>query len=312
VSGPGPSEPLPPGTLGRHTLRSLPPRERSKVLLALVSLYLFWGSTYYAIRVAIDAFPPLVMAGARHLAAGLVLLPLLLLRGSRFPDPQEWGAGFLVGTLLLLGGNGGVSLAEQWVGTGLSSLVVATVPLWMLLFAGFLGHRATRREWLGIGLGLAGVGLLSLEGDFAASPLGFLLLVGASVSWAFGSIWSSRLPMAPGLMGAATQMLGGGLVMLGVGFSAGERWPSHYPPASVAGWLYLVVFGSLFGFTAFLYLLNRVRPALTSSYAYVNPVIAMVLGMTLLGERLSPLGVAATAVILGGVALTLSPRRGVP
>jgi drug/metabolite transporter (DMT)-like permease len=298
------------GHIPGHTIASLPPRERGRVLLALAAVFLCWGSTYLAIRVVVQSFPPLLMAGCRHLLAGLVMIAFLLARKQGFPGMRQWGAGALVGTLLLLGGNGGVVLAEQWVSSGLASLLVATVPLWMLLFSRLAGHRSSGREWAGMAIGLAGVALLTREGDFAAGPsgaAGFLLLLAGALSWAFGSIWSARLPVAPGFMGAATQMLGGGAAMLAAGFVAGESWPSRFPLPAVAGWLYLVVFGSLVGFTAYLYLLARVRPSLTSSYAYVNPLIAVLLGMAVLGERLSPTGVAAMAVILAGVALTLVP-----
>ncbi len=300
------------GSLGHHTFSSLAPAERGRALFAIAALYLCWGSTYLAIRVVVQAFPPLLMAGCRHLLAGLLMFTILLARGVGFPGIRQWGAGVLVGTLLLLGGNGGVVLAEQWVSSGLASLVVAIVPLWMLFFSRLAGHRSSRREWAGIALGLAGVALLNLEGDFASGPagtMGFLLLLAGSLSWAFGSIWSTRLPLAPGFMGAATQMLGGGAAMLAAGLLSGEIWPASYPLPAVAAWLYLVVFGSVVGFTAYLYLLARVRPSLTSSYAYVNPLIAVLLGMAVLGERLSPVGLGAMAVILAGVALTLVPSQ---
>jgi drug/metabolite transporter (DMT)-like permease len=303
------------GTLGRHTLASLAPRERGLALLALAAVYLFWGSSYFAIRLAIDAFPPLLMAGCRHLAAGLILLPILLLCGKPWPGAREWGAGSLVGTILLMGGNGMVSTAEQWVSTSLASLVIATVPLWTLFFARFTGHRSTPREWTGVALGLSGVALLSLEKGFSAHGaglLGFALLLVAALSWAVGSVWSTRLPVAPGFMGAATQMVGGGAVMIAVALLKGDRLSGRFPLAAVAGWAWLVVFGSVVGFTAYLYLLNHVRPTLSASYAYVNPVVAILLGTLFLGETLSLAGVAATAVILAGVILTMIPPRGAP
>jgi drug/metabolite transporter (DMT)-like permease len=250
------------------------------------------------------------MAGSRHLAAGLILLPVMLLCGRPLPSARQWGAGALVGTILLMGGNGMVSTAEQWVSTSLASLVIATVPIWTLLFARLVGHRTTGREWAGIALGLSGVALLALERGFAASPLGFGLLMVAAFSWAGGSIWSTRLPLAPGFMGAATQMVGGGSVMLAVALLRGDRLSGHFPAAAVAGWAWLVVFGSVVGFTAYLYLLNHVRPSLSASYAWVNPAVAILLGWLFLGERLTALGWAATAVILAGVAISLLPSRG--
>ena len=169
-------------------------------LLALVAVYVIWGSTYLGIKFAIQGFPPLMMAGLRFTLAGTLLYVLLRVRGARLPTRREWGASAVVGGLLLVGGNG--------------SVMVATVPLWAALFAGLWGQWPTRLEWLGLALGFGGVALLNLEGEVRASPVGALLLLLAPFLWALGSIWSRYLPLPPGGMAAAAQMLAGGGLLL--------------------------------------------------------------------------------------------------
>lgn len=273
--------------------------------LALAALYLIWGSTYLAIRVAIDGIPPLLMAGFRNVVAGAALYLYLRVTRVPRPTPGQWRGAAVTGILLLAGGNGGVTVAEQWVSSGLASLMVSTVPLWTVLFGILWGARSRRLEWGGIALGLAGMALLNLEGDFRARPVGAVILIGAALSWAFGSIWSKRLSLPPGLMSSAAQMLAGGAFLLLLAAIAGERPAAHIPWRSWAAFGYLVLFGSLVGFSCYLYLLRRVSPALATSYAYVNPVVAVLLGIAFMGERLGPAGFLGMAVILSGVVMVV-------
>jgi drug/metabolite transporter (DMT)-like permease len=208
-------------------------------------------------------------------------------------------------------GTGGVAFAEQWVASGLAALAVAAVPIWAAVFAGLWGRWPRRMEWVGLGVGLAGVALLNMENGMQASPLGALVLIIAPMSWAFGSIWSRRLSLPDGLMASAVEMLGGSasLMLLSVVF---RESPAQLPSGSSAlAVVYLVVFGSLIAFSAYVFLLRAVRPVLATSYAYANPVVAVLLGVLLAGEHITPLGVAAMLVILSGVALlTLAKEKG--
>jgi drug/metabolite transporter (DMT)-like permease len=274
------------------------------VLAALGILYFVWGSTYLGIRLALPAFPPLLLAGLRFVLAGGALYLALRLRGAPHPPRATWAAGGLVG-LLLVGANALVSAAEQWVSSGVTAVVVASVPLWVGVASALAGERPSRGEWLGIAVGLAGVALLQTGGDLRGSPLGAALLVLSTWCWAAGSIAARRLPMAAGLMASAVEMLVGGGVLLAAGLARGDRIAPHPPAGALLAFAYLVVFGSLVAFTAYGFLLRRVRPALATSYAYVNPAVALGLGM-LFGERPPPQAFAALALVVAGVALVVA------
>ena len=278
------------------------------VVAALLAVYVIWGSTYLAIRVAIEGIPPLLMAGSRFVVAGGVLYLVLRLRGAAAPTRLQWRNAAIVGGLLLLGGNGGVVLAEQWVASGLAALGVATVALWSALFAGLWGQWPRRVEWVGLAIGFAGVGLLNLEGSLRASPAGSIALGVATVSWAFGSMWSRHLDLPDGMMAAAAEMLSGGALLLVASAIGGEAIPLAIAPRPLLAWAYLLTFGSLVGFSAYLYLLRHTRPAVATSYAYVNPIIAMALGVWLAGERITATEWLAVPVILGSVALVVAVR----
>ena len=283
-------------------------RTTPAVVAALLAVYVIWGSTYLAIRVAIEGIPPLLMAGSRFVVAGGVLYLVLRLRGGAAPTRLQWRNAAIVGGLLLLGGNGGVVLAEQWVASGLAALGVATVALWSALFAGLWGQWPRRIEWVGLAIGFAGVGLLNLEGSLRASPAGSIALGVATVSWAFGSMWSRHLDLPDGMMAAAAEMLAGGALLLVASAVSGEAIPLSIAARPLLAWIYLLTFGSLVGFSAYLYLLRHTRPAVATSYAYVNPIIAMALGVWLAGERITATEWLAVPVILGSVALVVAVR----
>ncbi|GAC1347914.1 MAG: drug/metabolite exporter YedA [Myxococcales bacterium] len=278
------------------------------VLVALGSLYLIWGSTYLVIRVALPFFPPLQLAGLRFVGAGGLLYAILRLRGEAPPTRLQWRNSLWVGTLLVAS-NAFVCIAEQWVSSGIAAVLIASVPLWVALFATFFGNAPTRGELAGLAVGLCGVVLLNLGGELRGSPAGAAVLVCSTVSWAFGSIWSRRLALPRGLMASAAQMLCGGCVVLAVSFVRGDRLRALPPLVPALALAYLIVFGSMVGYSAYLFLLSRLRPAAATSYAYVNPVVAVALGALFAGEKAAPTALAALALILCGVGLVTLLRK---
>lgn len=289
----------------------MPAKARFPLLLigAFLALYFVWGSTYLFIRIGVESWPPMLMAGVRFLIAGSILYAFLRLRGAPNPSWPQWRAAGCVGILLLSCGNGGVTVAEHaGVSSGVAALAIATVPLFTLFFGLFRGQRNTRLEWAGIVLGLIGIGLLNLGSNLQASPLGATLLIFAAAAWAFGSVWSRSLPLPQGAMAAAAEMLIGGAVLLLGSLVSGERmhqWPT------LAGWgalAYLVFFGSILAFSAYMYLLKHVRPAAATSYAYVNPAVAVLLGILFAGEHIGAEECLAMAVIIGAVVLIGVPQ----
>ena len=215
----------------------------------------------------------------------------------------------MIGFLLLACGNGAVTLAEHaGVASGVAALAVATVPLFTLLFGLFWGHRNTRLEWAGILLGLVGIGLLNLGSNLQASPMGALLVIFAAATWAFGSVWSRYLPLPAGPMASACEMLVAGVLMLMGSYLSGERMTQS---PGLSGWLvmaYLVVFGSIVAFSSYMYLLKNVRPAAATSYAYVNPAVAVMLGVAFAGEHIGVEEGMAMAVIISAVVLIGLPQ----
>jgi drug/metabolite transporter (DMT)-like permease len=279
------------------------------IVLALLALYLIWGSTYLGIRIAIESIPPLLMMGVRFIVAGGILYLFLRLRGVPNPNQSQWLGSTAVGILLIGGGMGGVATAEQWVPSSVAAVCIATAPLWISLFAGLWGRWPVRSEWLGLGLGFVGVVLLNLGSGLWASPLGAIVLLIAPMCWAFGSAWSHHLQLPSGLMASAAQMLIGGVFVTIMGLILGQRIASMPTMQSLLALLYLITFGSLIAFSAYGYVLRRVRPALATSYAYVNPVVAVCLGVALAGESVTVLTIVAMVVILVGVGLITLGRK---
>jgi drug/metabolite transporter (DMT)-like permease len=282
------------------------------VLLALAALYVIWGSTYLAIRVALDSVPPFTLSALRFLAAGAVLFLVLRLRGAPAPTARQWRDSGIVGLLLPAAGTGSVVWAERTVGSGLAAVVVATVPLWAACFGGLLGRWPTRRQVVGLLVGFGGVALLCVRGDLSATKGGALLLVVASAVWAFGSVLSRRLDLPRGLMAPAAEMIVAGLALALLAFGTGERAPSHPGVPSLLALLYLAFFGSIVAYSAYAFLLTRTSAAVATSYAYVNPVVALLLGVAFRDETLGAVTVASVPVILLGLAIVLrgSPADG--
>jgi drug/metabolite transporter (DMT)-like permease len=279
------------------------------VLLCLAATWLIWGSTYLAIRFALLSFPPFLQMGTRFVIAGGVLLLWMRWRGALWPTPRQWRNALIVGSLLLVSGMGCTAYAEQTVPSGLIVTFVAVLPALISLFNLVAGIRPGRLEVAGITVGFMGVLMLTRGAAFTASPTGLAAISIAACSWALGSVLSQRAcPLAAGAMGYGSEMLAGGLVLLLVSAVSGEtfRWPPQ--PLALGAWLYLIVFGSLLAFNAYMYLLGAASAAVASSYAFVNPVIALLLGIGLGHETVTPSEWLAAGVILAGVLLLLRGR----
>ena len=286
---------------------------RARIALAFAAVYVIWGSTYLAILYAIDTIPPFLMAGTRFVIAGGALYLWSRLTGAERPSKAAWVATAITGILMLGIGNGAVTWSEQRIPSGIAALLVASVALWMVLLE-FLrknGTRPTRLSILGLTIGFAGVALLVGPAAFSNAGdldvLAALVLVGASLSWAAGSVYSRVLPRpASAVVGSGMQMLAGGIALLFVGVSSGELGRLDVAAVTTQSWLslgYLIVFGSLVGFTAYAWLLRVCTPAAVATYAYVNPMVAMLLGWLIAGEEFGPRMILAAAIILSGVAL---------
>ncbi len=299
------------------------PPSTLRVALALATVYVIWGSTYLAIAIAIESMPPFWMAGVRFVVAGALLYGFSRWRGAPRPTLPHWRSAALIGGLLLLGGNGGVVWAEQRVSSGIAALLVSMVPLWMVLFRWMQpgGERPTKQVWAGVTLGFIGLMLLVRPGSDGSGAgvdkidlLGVAALVLACISWAWGSIYSRRVPLpdSPFLV-TGMEMLCGGALLLLFGAFAGEA--SRLDLAAVSSrsalaLLYLITFGALAGFTAYIWLLKVANPVLVSTYAYVNPIVAVFLGWLILGEPITAKTLIAAAVIVAGVVLiTLAQGR---
>jgi drug/metabolite transporter (DMT)-like permease len=290
------------------------------VLVAFAAVYLIWGSTYLAIRVGVESFPPLLLAGSRHLAFGAMFYPLLRWQTGIRPTWAHWRTATLTGFLLLFVGNGGVCVAEQTVPSGVTALLVATVSLWMVIVDWLRpgGTQPVPRVIMGLLLGFGGLALLvgpkDLGGSARINPIGVAILVVASFAWACGSIYSKhgQLPSSP-LLGATMQSLTGGIALWIVGWVSGEVKTLHLAAVSTRSWAalgYLIFFGSMMGFSAYIYILKHSTATRVATYAFVNPVVALFLGWLLLGESITLRTILAAAVILAAVLLVITaPQR---
>lgn len=278
---------------------------------AMAIVYVIWGSTYLGIRFALQGgYPPLLMAGGRFVLAGTLMLIALRMRGVALPTQRQWRHCAFIGVLLLGGGNGLVCIAEQSVSSGLAAVAVGSAPLWIGLFSTLRGQRSGVIEWIGLAIGFIGVVWLNAGGSLAATPKGLIALLIAPIAWSFGSVWSKGRDLPSPFMGAAAQMLCGGVAMLIVGTALGERFDGMPTTKATLAVAYLTGFGSIVAFSAYIWLLHHVRATLAGSYAYVNPVIAVVLGAWLAAERFTAHDLGAMAVIVCGVlAITLSKNR---
>lgn len=284
-----------------------------RLALAFLAVYLIWGSTYLAIRFAIETLPALLMAGTRYLLAGCVVFAWGLRRDAERPTAATWREAFILGALFFLGGNGAVVWAETRVPSGLASLLIATMPLFVVLIEWLRpgGERPQPTVGVGVGLGFTGLWLLVPPGSFgtadAVDPLGALVLLAGALSWAAGSLYARHADLPSSLvLTSGMEMIAGGVLLLCAGLVRGELGDMRLDVASarsLAAFAYLVVFGSIVAFNAFTYMIEMSTPSRVSTYAYVNPVVAVVLGWLLAGELLTPQTICGAAVIVGAVAL---------
>ncbi|MGH2429602.1 MAG: EamA family transporter [Candidatus Limnocylindria bacterium] len=296
------------------------------VAAALLVVYVVWGSTYLAIAIMIESLPPLLSAGVRYASAGLLLTAFLVARArwrSSHPDaePMErpnaahWRSALIVGTLLLLGGNGGVVLAELYIPSGVAAVLVATVPIWLSVFDAIVTRqRPGGLVIAGLVAGIVGVAVLlvPVEGLGQLDPLGVGLVVVAAISWAAGSLYARQAPLPrSGLLGTGMEMIAGGAVLVLAGSALGEIGradPSAFTARSLLALAYLIVFGSILAFSAYTWLLAHAPVATVGTYAYVNPIVAVALGSVFLSEEITPRTLIATAIIVGAVVAMMSGR----
>ena len=291
-------------------------RPSALIVACLAATWLVWGSTYLAIKWALVSFPPFFQMGSRFVAAGVLLGGWALWRGARWPTGAQWLSASVLGALLLGGGYGATAVASVSISSGLVVAFIAVSPALVALFELPYGVRPTRMQAAGIALGLAGVVMLTQGQGYAASLPGLLAISLACLAWALGSVWARHglpggrtLTLAPGAAGFASQMVAGGAMLLLASALVGETvsWPLD--ARAVASWFYLVVAGSIIGFSAYMILLQRTSAATASSYTFVNPVIGLLLGVSLGGEVVSGFEWAAAGVVLAGVVLLLAGRR---
>jgi drug/metabolite transporter (DMT)-like permease len=289
------------------------------VWIALGIVYVVWGSTYLAIRVAVETMPPLLMGAARFITAGLLLYAIARFRGApsvRTLSRAQLGASWVVGSMLVAGGNGVVNVAEQYIPSSLAALVISSVPLWVVLMRRVTGERVPVLTLASVGVGFIGVALLLLPGGATDSgkPIGFVLVVCAAFSWALGSFTSRRLPLAPNaLLSTSVQMAGGGLTMLVAGLALGEArdvHPDGFSTDSLLAFAYLIFIGSLVAYTAYVWLLQNAPISKVTTYAYVNPVVAIFLGWSILSEKVTATTLIGAAVIISSVAVTVRRESG--
>jgi drug/metabolite transporter (DMT)-like permease len=293
--------------------------KRLKIWVALLAVYIVWGSTYLAIRFAVQSIPPFLMVSTRFLVAGAILFGWRRLRGDPLPTRKQWLAAGIVGFLLLVAGNGSVVWAEQWVPSGITALIVGTAPLFMVLIDALRpgGQRPDARTAAGVLLGFGGIVILVNPASLSANPqrgfvLGLVVLFVATFFWAAGSLYSRKAQLpASALLGTGMEMLVGGVILLGIATFTGEWGQLDLAAVTVQSWLglaYLIVFGALIGFVAYTWLLRSAPTPLVSTYAYVNPLIAIFLGAWLAQEALTPRILLAALVIVGAVFIINSSR----
>lgn len=282
------------------------------VAVALLLVYVVWGTTYFAIGIALQTMPPLLMNAIRFLCAGGVMLLIALMQGHALPTAQQWRNSALVGGLMVFLAMNLIGFAQKLgIGSGLMATVVTTMPMWLALWSRWGGERVPSTSWIGLALGVAGALLLALEGDFSATWLGALLAFGAPLCWSVGSYASRKLSLPAPAMASAAQWFSGGAMGLVVALwfeplsALGQVSASSW-----AAWIYLLVFGTLVALNAYLWLLQNTSAALAGSYSFVNPAVALLVGVGMGGERLTgwvfaalPLVVAALAFILYGSAM---------
>jgi drug/metabolite transporter (DMT)-like permease len=276
------------------------------IVACLAAVYIVWGTTYYAIRVAVTgdaSVGPYYLVGTRFVAAGGLLILFLRWRGVPWPTLAQWRGAAFLGVVLLILGLGSVTVAEQWVTSGATVALISVMPLMTAAWSGVFGRMPGPLEWLAIAIGAAGTVFMVAGEDLRASPLGTGLILFACLSWSFGSVITPRVPAAHGAMGFGAEMLCGGIVGLAVSAALGEAWVVPQSGAVWTAWAYLVVFGSLIAFSAYRILIERANPTLAATYAYVNPPVALLVGWWLGDEKFSSNVLIGLPIVLACVGL---------
>jgi drug/metabolite transporter (DMT)-like permease len=297
--------------MNRPPTTAMVPGPLSPLIIGCIAVtWLVWGSTYLAIRFALEGFAPYFLMATRFLVAGALLLAWQLARGAVLPMGRQWGNALIVGALMLGGGMGGVAYAEQTIPSAVVVAFIAVMPLILVVFNLAFGVRPKRVELVAVLVGLGGVLMLTRGAGFHGSPTGLFAIMLGTTGWALGSVLAQRgFALAPGATGFATEMLCGGVVLLVISAFRGESWLGHVPVGVWLAWLYLVIFGSLIAFSAYMLLLARTSASLATSYALVNPVVALLLGVTVGGETVSRWEWLSSGVIMIGVILLFTGRR---
>lgn len=289
--------------------------QSSRVLVALVLLYFVWGSTYLANRIGLESMPPLFLGGVRFCIAGALLYAWLRRAGAPRPTSKQWVGALITAIFLLVLGNGLLIIGQQWVSSGVTAVVVSTMPLWVAILGSLMASRspqnndgkasarATPMEWIGLLVGFSGALLLQVGGGLSIRHAGSAIVLLAPVCWAIGALLSRFLALPEGALAPAAQMLVAGPLMLLTSPLVGERVAGPISARSLFALGYLVVFGSIIGFSAFGYLIRKTRPAIATSYAYVNPLVAITLGVLLGGEPAKPSTWLAALIVIAGVLL---------
>jgi drug/metabolite transporter (DMT)-like permease len=279
-----------------------------KVLVSLGTIYLVWGSTYLGMLIGLESFPPILLTAMRFWVAGIIMAAISLWRREKLPSLRLGANAVLIGLLTMGAGTTAVAVAEKSVSSGITAMAVAAVPLWAGVFAVLFTKKPSRMEWLGMLIGFSGIVLLNLEDSLQADPVAAMVLVTGPMMWSLGSILSRRIEMPTGVIALVIQMLGAAIVLTVISFAIGEQVTAPPSTASLLAVLYLAVFGSMIGFTAYMYLLQTVRSSLATSYAYVNPIVAVLLGVLFAGESFSSSAIIAMGVILTGVVIVMMAR----
>lgn len=279
------------------------PPSTASIAACLVALYIIWGTTYFAIKVAITGLAPFFIVGTRFTTAGLVVLAWQRLRGERLPTAREWRAAALIGFLLLVVGNGSVTIAERWVSSGATVALGSILPLATALWSGLFGRWPHRNEWAAIALGGVGAAIMLTGRDLSANLTGTLIILTGVTSWSLGTVMSKHVAVPEGPTGFGAELFSAGIMGLVLSLALREPWELPHTASVWCAWGYLVVFGSLVGFSAFRYLVERVSPTLASTYAYVNPPVALLVGWGLGDETFSPSLLVGLPVVLASVAL---------
>ena len=295
--------------------------KKTPVIIAFAALYLIWGSTYLGIRFSIETIPPFLMAGARFVLAGVIMYAIAWSQGIGKSNWANWRTSLIIGACLLLGGNGGVTISERYIDSGLAALIVAIVPIYIVLlgWATGMAPRPTPVMWMGLAGGFVGVGTLfgpglHLHSSGGRNPvIGISILLVTSFIWSAGSLYSRVAKHAASpFLTAAQQMMCGGILLLLVGVVTGEL-PRFHPGSismlSLGSFVYLVLIGAVVGYTAYIWLLRHCDPAKVATYAYVNPIVAVLLGMFFAGETVTVRTLIAAALIIGSVALIITAQQ---